>query len=104
MLSEAKQQELRDMVTIKDKWYHKIPYLGKKIHTKQLYKKFSSNKLKMNNIILEEVNKELEKNYSSDFFNQFVEASSVMLGDVKQMTVRNTNLDKYEEICKTIKV
>lgn len=99
MLSKAKQQELRDMVTIKNKWYHKIPYLGKKIHTKQLYKQFSSNKSEIFKTITEEVNKELEKN---DFFNQFAEASNVMLNDVKQMTIKNTNLDKYENICKTI--
>ena len=101
MLDKDKEQELRDMVTIKDKWYHKIPYLGKKIHSKQVYKQFSSNKSKIYKTITEEVNKELEKN---DFFSQLADASNVMLDNVKQMTVKNTNLDKYEKICKTIRL
>lgn len=100
-MDKSKEQELRDMVTIKDKWYHKIPYLGKKIHSKQAYKLFTSNKSKIYKIITEEVNKELEKN---DFFSQFADASNIILDDVKQMTVKNTNLDKYEKICKTIRL
>jgi len=101
MLDKVKEQELRDMVTIKDKWYHKIPYIGKKIHSKQVYRLFASNKSKIYKTITEEVNKEIEKN-NPNLFNQFAEASNVMLDNVKQMTIKNKNLDKYENICKTI--
>jgi len=100
-MDKCKEQELRDMVTIKDKWYHKIPYLGKKIHTKQVYKQFVSNKSKIYKTITEEVNKELEKN---DFFSQFADARNVMLDNVKQMTVRNNNIDKYKNICKGVEL
>jgi len=100
-MDKNKEQELRDMVTINDRWYHKIPYLGKKIHSKQVYKRFSSNKSKIFKTITEEVNKELEKN---DFFSQFADASNVMLDDIKQMTIKNTNLDKYKNVCKTIRL
>ena len=101
MLDKLKEQELRDMVTVKDKWYHKIPYVGKKIHNKQVYKRFTSNKSKIFKTITEEVNKELEKD---DFFSQFTDVSNVMLDNVKQMTIKNTNLDKYEKVCKTIRL
>jgi FMN-dependent NADH-azoreductase len=104
MLSETKQQEFKDMVTIKDKWYHKIPYIGRKIRSKQAYKKYSRNKSEIFKMITEEVNKELAKNdYINDYVNQFFEADKTMFYDSERITARNANLDKYKQFRKVMK-
>jgi len=116
-LDDKKLQEIKESLQVTKRWYHKIPYIGKKIYTKQKWRKYEKIKPKLFSIVCEEVNKEVEKN-NLNFFNQFAYINNVSLGDinqfsessnvytdnVKQMTIKNINIDKYKNICKTIRL
>lgn len=103
-MNQEKVQEIKDMFTIPNKWYHKIPYLGKKIHTKQLYKRFQKHKSDLNHIIIEEADKSAKEDLDN-YFEQFTDINNIDLGDsVKYVSIKNNGFDKYENICKSIKL
>lgn len=75
-MDESRIQELKDMLKVDDRWYHKTPYVGKKILNKQKVKKYKDNKPKIYSTIIEEAEK-LARENNKDFFEQFVNINDI---------------------------
>lgn len=85
-MNPEKIQEIRNMLTIPNKWYHKIPYIGKKIHSKQQYKRFQKHKSDLNHIIVEEADKSAKEDLEN-YFEQFADIRDIDLGDSAKYTL-----------------
>ena len=101
-MNKEKQQEIKEMFTVKNKWYHKIPYVGKKIHNKQVRELYEMNKYKLFKIIENEINEDMLK-VKDEIIKESVNELNNCL-DIKYMTIKNKNLDKYKIICDKIKL
>jgi predicted glycosyltransferase involved in capsule biosynthesis len=103
-MNEKVLQELREKLTVKNRWYHKIPYIGKKIYSKQQYKLFQSQKSNVFSMIIKEAD-ELAKKNIDNYFDHFADINAIDLGEsTKFMTIKNRNVEKYEKICKGVKL
>ena len=76
---EYVKEYVNSLLVVKDRWYHKVPLIGKRIYKKQKIKKYQANKFKLFDFIHKTVNEELLKDKICEdiYFDSLIKESSV---------------------------